>query len=113
MRRTLALVTVVFCTGCGRSALQEARVVGLTAKQTAESAYLTIRVEYLLGHVDEATMEEARMLYARFNLAQSAYVEALKVWEAGGRPADLEALKQRVAALAAALHALEERVDSG
>jgi hypothetical protein len=112
MRRTLLMVTLVVCVGCGRSALEQAKIVGLTAKQTAESAYLTIRVEYLLGHVDEATMQEARSIYARFRLAQSAYVETLKVWEAGGEPQDLEALKDRIRTLAAALHALAQIEES-
>ena len=113
MKRTLAIVILVLCAGCGRSALEQAKIVGLAAKQTAESAYLTIRVEYLLGHVDEATMEQARSHYARFRLAQSAYVEALKVWEAGGEPADLEALKRRVGAIAAGLHAIQADVLNG
>jgi len=108
MRRTLTIAIVLLCAGCGRSALERAKVVGLAARQTAESAYFTVRVEYLLGHVDEATMAEARRLYARFRLAQSAYVGALKVWEAGGRPDDLDALKNRIRTLAAALHALAD-----
>ena len=111
MKRTLTIAMLLVCAGCGRTALEQAKVVGLAARQTAESAYLTVRVEYLLGHVDEATMAEARRLYTRFRLAQSAYVEALTVWEAGGRPDDLDALKDRIRTLAADLHALADGQD--
>jgi hypothetical protein len=34
--------------------------------------------------VDDVTMERARSLYARFELAQKAYVATLELWETGG-----------------------------
>ena len=112
MRKTLCLFGVLFLFGCGSSALERAKVVGLTARQTAEAAYLTLRIEYLLGHVDESTMEEARSLYERFRLAQTAYVEALRLWEEGRRPERLEALKVRIETLAARLHRLAEEASA-
>ena len=67
-----------------------AKVVWLKTKQTAETAHLTMRIECELGHVDEATMDRARSLYARFEMAQKAYVAALELWEQGARQPDLE-----------------------
>ena len=113
MRKMMLVGAVVLCAGCTTTALHRAKLAGLTAKQTAESAYLTVRMEYLLGRVDEETMQTARRHYARFRVAQRAYVEALRLWEAGGRPDDLEALKQRITALATQLHALRVKAESG
>ena len=102
MRRAVPLPTVtmlaaalVLAPGCGRTALERAKVVALTARQTAESAYLTVRIEWELGHVDQATMDRARSLYARFELAQRAYVNALELWERGSPRPDLEALRRQ------------------
>ena len=111
MRWTVLIVGVlvaalVLASGCGQTALQQAKVVGLTAKQTAETAYLTVRIEWELGHVDAATMGKARSLYARFELAQKAYVAALELWEGGAPEPDLQTLREEVTVLAAALHAL-------
>ena len=111
MRRAVLISGVLvaataLASGCGQTALERAKVVGLTARQTAESAYLTVRVEYELGHVDEATMDRARALYARFVRAQKAYVAAIELWEQGAPPPDLVTLREEVTALAAALHAL-------
>jgi len=111
MRRIAICAVFVLCFGCAATGLHSAKLVGLTAKQTAESAYLTVRMEYLLGRVDEETMQAARLHYARFQVAQRAYVEALRLWEAGGRPDDLETLKARVTNLAARLQALRIRAE--
>jgi len=109
MALTLALALVF---GCGQTALQRAKVVGLAAKQTAETAYLTVRIEWELGHVDESTMARARSLYARFEVAQKAYVAALELWENGAPEPDLTALRQQVQEIAAVLHALALEVES-
>jgi len=103
----MALVVVVAAHGCAGSALNRAKTAGLVAKQTAESAYLTVRIEWELGHVSDETMDRARALYVRYVAAQRAYVALLAVWEASNtQPADLVAQRERVVALATALHAL-------
>jgi len=111
MRWTVLIVGVlvaalILVAGCGQTPLQQAKVVGLTAKQTAETAYLTVRIEWELGHVDDAAMNKARSLYARFEMAQKAYVAAIELWESGAPEPDLQTLRQDVTVLAAALHAL-------
>jgi hypothetical protein len=117
MRKTsrwfIAFVFLAILSGCGRTALNEAKAAGLAARQTAEAAYLTLRVESLLGRVDEPTMEAARRLYTRYAAAQRAYVDALALWEAGGPAQDPAALSENVIALAADLQALAESVRSG
>ena len=108
----MLVAALVLTAGCGQTALQQAKVVGLTAKQTAETAYLTVRIEWALGHVDETTMDRARSLYARFEMAQKAYVAAIELWENGALQPDLATLREEVTALAAALHALALDVKS-
>lgn len=109
----LAGIALAACliSGCGQTALDQAKSAGLASKQTAEAAYLTVYTEYLLGHVDEATVDRARVLYARWVLAQSAYVAALRLWETGQSPADLPALKAQITGLAAELHALASNAE--
>ena len=110
MRRLIVVLSLSLLAGCGQSALQQAKLAGLATKQTAETAYLTVRVEYLLGHVDEATMEKARDLYARYALAQQAYHDAVALWESGAAHDDPAALSAQLAALAAQLTALADAV---
>jgi hypothetical protein len=106
------MLACVLVAGCGQTALQQAKVVALTAKQTAETAYLTVRIEWELGHVDQSTLDRARALYAQFELVQTAYVAALELWEHGAPQSNLEALREQVTALSAALHALALEVKS-
>ncbi len=108
--RVWLTVIAVWGAGCGQTALDRAKVAGLTAKQTAETAYVTVRVEYLRGHVDEGTMGRAAALYEDFRRAQAAYIEILAIWEAGGAPADPAALQNDIASLAAALQAIADDV---
>ena len=110
MRRTALVFLVAIATGCVGSALQEAKLVGLAARETAEAAYLTIRIEYLLGNVSQETMNQARLLYARYVRAQTAYVEALRIWETRQIPADVEVLKASIVAIAAELRLLADGV---
>jgi len=103
----IVMLLVVCLAGCGQTALKQAKVAGLAAKEAAETAYLTVRIEYLLGHVDDATMARARSLYARFEMAQKAYVAAIQLWEHGApQPENLDQLRKTVADLAASLHAI-------
>ncbi len=115
MRRVVMVMlaaVLVPVSGCGQTALQRVKIVGLTAKQTAETAYLTVRIKWELGHVDERTMDRTRSLYARFELAKKAYVAALELWETGAPQPDRETLREQVTLLAAALHALALEVKS-
>lgn len=115
MRRAMLIEVMlagVLVAGCGQTALRQAKVVALTAKQTAETAYLAVRIEWELGHVDQGTMDRARALYAQFEMAQKVYVDALELWENGAPQSNLDALRDQVTALAAALHALALEVKS-
>jgi hypothetical protein len=109
MRRVVMIEVMlagVLVAGCGQTALQRAKVVALTAKQTAETAYLTVRIGWELGHVDQATKDRARALYAQFEMVQTAYVNALELWQNGAPQSNLDTLRDQVTAMAAALHAL-------
>ena len=110
MKRLAVAFALAMLAGCGQSALQTAKLAGLASKQTAEAAYLTVRVEYLEGRVDEQTMQKARDLYARYALAQQAYHDAIVLWESGAAQEDPAVLRAQVGALAAALEALASNV---
>ena len=90
-------------------------LAALAAKETAETAYLTVRVQYLLGRVDEATMLRARELYVSWKLAQEALLSVIAAAETGTPSAagEIAMLRRRVEVLSAELARMAAEVKTG
>ena len=105
------LLVIVLAAGCVRPTLRDVKLAALAAKETAETAYITIRVQYLLGRVDAATMQRARELYVSWALAQEALLSAIASAETGvasGSGQDIASLRRRVEVFAAELGRLAD-----
>ena len=106
---------VALAAGCVRPTLRDAKLAALAAKETAETAYLTVRVQYLLGRVDEATMLRARELYVSWKLAQEALLSVIAAAETGTPSAagEIAMLRRRVEVLSAELARMAAEVKTG
>lgn len=100
-------VLVLALVGCQTTALEGAKVVGITAVHTAEAAIFALAVEYEEGRLPEATMRRAVQLYQRWVMAYTAYKGLVELWEQTGRePENLDDFQRQAVALANELHQL-------